>query len=147
MSELPKYVSREISRHGTISYYYRRNGQRTRLRGDPSSQDFLAPVVAGHPNPKVSKVTSFVYFLLYGKRIKIGTCANVRTRLRNLQTGIPGKGRIYYVTPGGRALERELHNLFAADRVTGEWFQYSAAIRIWIKADEDRRAADRGWRY
>jgi hypothetical protein len=35
---------------------------------------------------------------------------------------------------------------FAEDRVSGEWFRYSQAIRDWIKQDEDRRARERGWR-
>jgi hypothetical protein len=145
MSELPKYISRDTDRHGNVRYYYRRNGQRTRLRGEPGSADFLSPVLAGHPNPKVSKITGFVYFALYGKRVKIGTCANVKSRLQGIQSGMPGRVRVHYVTPGGRALESELHNLFAADRVTGEWFRYSTAIREWIKADQARRAAERGW--
>ena len=108
----------------------------------------MLPVLAGHPNPKTktTKITSFVYFLLFGNKVKIGTCANVKGRLQSLRTGIPGKYRVYYVTPGGRALESELHNLFAADRVSGEWFRYSTAIKNWIKADEERRAAERQWR-
>ena len=143
LANLPKYVYRDTNRHGNTRYYYRRNGQRTRLRGEPTSRDFLAPVLAGHPNPK--KVTGYVYFIKYGNRVKIGTCRNVKVRLQSLQAGAPGRYRVYYVTPGGRPLESELHDLFAANRVSGEWFRYSAAVKDWIKADEARRAAERGW--
>jgi hypothetical protein len=90
-------------------------------------------------------VRNYVYFLRAGKRVKIGTAANVQARFQDLKTGIPGKARIYYVTPGNRALENELHQLFAADRVTGEWFRWSVAIIDWITADERRRTVERQW--
>jgi len=91
------------------------------------------------------KVNSFVYFLRYGnRRVKIGTCVSVKSRLQQLKTGIPGKPVVHYVTPGGRKLESELHRLFAEDRISGEWFQFSAAIRRWIWEDESRRRKERG---
>jgi len=85
------------------------------------------------------KIKSYVYFISYGKRVKIGTCANVKTRLAALQIGIPGKARVRYVTPGDYRLERKLHERFAIDRVSGEWFQFSRAIQEWISSDSLRR--------
>ena len=86
-----------------------------------------------------------VYFILHGtKRVKIGFSIQVDKRLANIQTGLPGKARILYVTPGDMELEKRLHQLFAEDRVSGEWFFYSPAIRVWIEADKSRRQEQAG---
>jgi len=146
-ADLPKYVTRDTDRHGSVRYYYRRNGRKTRLRGEPTDPEFLAPALLGKELQlsKPPKITSFVYFVLYGNRIKIGTCANVKARMRGLRTGIPGRASVYYVTPGGRMLESKLHDLFSEDRVSGEWFMFSTGIKDWIMADEERRAVERQW--
>ena len=151
---LPPYVSEEPDRHGNIRYYYRRYGRRLRLIGEPGTADFNTNVAeaAKQFTARVSlrremHAPSYVYFVTFGNsRVKIGTCKNVETRMRALRTGIPGKARIYYVTPGGHKLEKFLHGLFAIDRINGEWFQYSQAIRDWIAADERRRQIERGVR-
>jgi len=148
--KLPKYVTCEPDHRGNVRYYYRRYGRRMRLRGVPGDDEFwnsLAEVVNKPPaelgtesTNRQNDIKSFVYFLRFGNsKVKIGTCLNVKSRMQSLRSGIPGKARVYYVTPGGYALERELHKLFAADRITGEWFMYSKAIHDWIAADEERR--------
>ena len=93
--------------------------------------------LAGKSDPS----RSFVYFARAGNKVKIGVSKNPQQRLGSIKTGSSNKVRIYYVTPGDMALERDLHRLFAADRVNGEWFIYSSQIRGWIEADEAKRQA------
>ena len=143
-----KYIYRDTDRHGNARVYYRRGQTKIRLAGEVGTELFKAAVQraeAAHAAVIVrpGRPGAFVYFLLYGQRVKIGTCKNVKARLASLSAGIPGKARVYYVTPGDRRLERDLHDLFAVDRVSGEWFQFSKPIKDWILADETRRRAER----
>jgi hypothetical protein len=146
-----RYVEKDTDRHGNMRYYYRRFGRRIRLRGLPGSAEFTrdlgeaSAIFEGKAASRPRPPTYFVYFITLGNaRVKIGFTKNVQARFSQLSTTIPGKGRIHYVTPGGRLLEQELHQLFAEDRVNGEWFNYSQAIRDWINADNDRRQKQRG---
>jgi len=142
-----KYVSSHVTRHGRRVYCHRVRGKRVRLKGEPGSAEFDASLewaknTAAATPP--SAPLSVVYFLLYNNaRVKIGTAKNVRARMEKLLAGVPGKCRIYYATPGDTRLERHLHDLFATDRITREWFRYSKAIRDWITADEERRQEER----
>lgn len=154
-----KYLSIERSRHGRQVCYVVSGTpprRRIRIREELDSPGFMQAYKAAVTALKNDGGGDFgrvegssVYFIMYGNaqgaKVKIGTCKNVKNRLAGLRTGVPGKARIYYVTPGGTGLERELHRKFAEDRVSGEWFQYSQAIRDWIKQDEERRAHERGW--
>jgi hypothetical protein len=90
---------------------------------------------------RASVEASFVYFALSGRRVKIGISKNPRERLKSIRTGSYSKVNIYYVTPGGREKEKELHALFAQYRVNGEWFIYAKEIQDWIAADEAARWA------
>lgn len=148
-SGLPRFVTREVDRHGNVRIYYRRFGRRKRLREEPMTMEFFIELgrCITHRNrrsPLLSKIRqwapSYVYFVLHGKtRVKIGVAKNVQNRVNQLQTGIIGKLNIYYATPGSYELERELHRIFAAHRLTGEWFTYCKDIRAWIDADVGRR--------
>lgn len=57
-----------------------------------------------------------------GWAVKIGHARNPEKRLALLQTGTPEQLRILAVIDGPPRLERELHELFAGDRIRGEWF-------------------------
>lgn len=67
-----------------------------------------------------------VYFIQAGTDgpVKIGksTRALLATRTAALQTGNPYPLELIGVAPGGHALEREIHALFAHLRMAGEWF-------------------------
>lgn len=151
MRDLPKYVHRERTRHGSECLYYRRRGRRVRLRETPGTEEFLMELkraagrAAGKPSlSEIADAETFVYFILLGNaKVKIGTARDPRRRFEALRAGIPGSAKLYYATPGGRHLERELHRLFQADRIRGEWFVYSKKIREWIEADEARRIEER----
>lgn len=139
---LPKYVHSEKSRHGVECFYFRKSKElpRIRLRSRPGSEEFLAEyrdALSGKSAPP----QSFIYFARAGNKVKIGISKNPRQRLGGIRTGNSNRVSIYYVTPGDMALERELHRLFASDRVNGEWFIYSGQIRSWIEEDEAKRRA------
>lgn len=143
-----KYIYRDVDRHGNARLYYRRGQTKIRLAGDIGSELFDAAVhraatMHAAASVRAGKPGAFVYFVLYGQRVKIGTCQNVKARLAALSTGIPGRAKVYYVTPGNRQLEKDLHDLFAVDRISGEWFQFSKAIKDWISTDEKRRQVER----
>lgn len=67
---------------------------------------------------------SYVYFIAdhTAKQIKIGVAAKPRSRLSTMQSGSTNKLTLIGALAGGRALERELHEEFAAHRQRGEWF-------------------------
>jgi Meiotically up-regulated gene 113 len=155
-----KYLSVERNRHGRQVIYViggTSPRRRIRIREELDSPSFMAAYQAAvtalkngyFSEPRSGKrPEGFVYFLLYGNgngaKIKIGTSKNVNGRFAVLKTGVPGKARVYYVTPGNIGLERDLHRKFAEDRISGEWFLFSAAIRDWIAQDRNRRTLKRG---
>lgn len=140
--EFPKYVTRMKTRHGKVVFYYHRKkgAPRVRLRAIPGTTEFMEEYVAARAG-KTKKTASFVYFATSGKRVKIGVSKNPKSRLGSLKTGSATKTRIYYVTPGDQAKERDLHRLFAKHRVNGEWFFWCQDIKDWIAADERSRCS------
>lgn len=65
-----------------------------------------------------------VYFVqgVDGGPIKIGVATDPKRRLATLQHGSPVLLRALIIMPGGFEMERQLHRLFAAGRMHGEWF-------------------------
>jgi len=72
------------------------------------------------PPPRVD----VVYYLRYGDRVKIGTTANPRQRLAAIW-----HDEVLAFERGDRTLERRRHAQFAEDRLGGEWFRLSPAVR------------------
>lgn len=70
----------------------------------------------------VKAADEYVYLIDSGHTVKIGYARNPRKRLALLQTGNDEPLRLVAAIPGTKRLERELHELFAGDRVRGEWF-------------------------
>lgn len=68
-----------------------------------------------------------VYLISDGRYTKIGVSKNVGKRLKSLQTASPRRLYLVGQTPGSEALERQLHERFAPQRVHGEWFDLSEA--------------------
>lgn len=70
-----------------------------------------------------------VYFIASASGpIKIGIVINPQNRLRGLQTGHHEKLELLATCAGGADQERAYHELFAAHRLQGEWFERSPAI-------------------
>jgi hypothetical protein len=95
---------------------------------------FLRPAVVAMETSLAEATGSSVYFARSGDRIKIGWSRQVATRLAQLQTGNAAPIELLGVVPGGRSAERELHSRFAADRVSGEWFEASPELLAHITA-------------
>jgi len=57
-------------------------------------------------------------------RIKIGVTTDIRARFATLQSTSSSELNIVLFRPGATAIfERSLHDMFAAERLHGEWFQ------------------------
>lgn len=68
---------------------------------------------------------NLVYFIQSGTNgpIKVGTTTDIDKRLFALQAGNPERLVLMATTPGGHALERELHALLARGALGREWFK------------------------
>lgn len=68
-----------------------------------------------------------VYYVRFADRVKIGTSTNLRSRLSALP-----HDEVLAVEPGGVDVERRRHAQFCADRIIGEWFDMSDALKAHI---------------
>lgn len=69
-----------------------------------------------------------------GTPVKIGISFAPRERLRSVQTGHHARLKLLAVDYGGAKYEAELHRLFAKNRLNGEWFAMTPALRNRIEA-------------
>lgn len=65
--------------------------------------------------------------------VKIGYTRHLPNRLSVLQSSTPYPLRVEAVMGGDRMIERGLHDRFAEDRVSGEWFRRSDQIESFIR--------------
>ena len=96
--------------------------------------DFVRPAVEAMEAAIAERDGSSVYFAECDGRVKIGWSKKVGTRIAQLQTGNASPIRLLGTTPGGLAVERALHERFAAARVAGEWFDLTPELRAHIEA-------------
>ncbi len=61
-------------------------------------------------------------------RVKVGCARRPSDRLKSLQTGSPRPLRLVGLAVGGRVVERHLHKVLFADRITGEWFNPAPVV-------------------
>lgn len=69
-----------------------------------------------------------IYVLRSDNLVKIGFTENLRLRVRTIASGIPVAIEFVGYMPGDRAVERHLHDRFAATRFSGEWFVETPAM-------------------
>lgn len=83
-----------------------------------------------------------VYFIqdVETQNIKIGYSATVPSRLKALRRGHGDLELLSVIENGTRLTERNLHELFAADRVGGEWFRPSDALLRFIERSKTEEA-------
>lgn len=76
----------------------------------------------------------FIYFVFSPRMraIKIGYSRDVDGRIAALQTSAPDKLEVLAIIPGSMKDERGLHTLFAAQRLSGEWFEDRPNLRAHI---------------
>jgi hypothetical protein len=79
-----------------------------------------------------------VYFIQQGEggAIKIGYSATPEKRLLSLKTASPFPLRLLKIIEGGKTLERELHQRFAALHIDGEWFNPNSELLEYIESLE-----------
>jgi hypothetical protein len=99
----------------------------------------LAHAVAARPPRPRQPV---VYFVRCGDLIKIGTTICLPSRLDTFATDAPHPPEVLLVVAGGRTEERQVHALFADERVRGEWFRPSGRLMRFIgdRLDSDIRS-------
>ncbi|WP_433357786.1 GIY-YIG nuclease family protein (plasmid) [Microtetraspora malaysiensis] len=84
-------------------------------------------------------IPSVVYFVLRDGHVKIGTTKRLTYRLGQISRGAStprwmpaGPVELLGTTSGGWEREHEIHAMFAAERVEGEWFRDCPAIRAFV---------------
>jgi len=85
----------------------------------------------GEWDPQLDRVGSqhhLVYFIQVGNRIKIGTTTNLPRRLTQLRSHCAEEPRVLLAVAGDATQEKQVHALFAEDRIRGEWFAPSARL-------------------
>lgn len=87
-------------------------------------------------------MTGFVYFIQGGpgEPIKIGFTADVRRRMRALQTAYPKTLNLLAHMHASRKIEAAIHQRLADYRLAGEWFEDCPAVQ------EEIKIARRDWR-
>lgn len=103
-------------------------------RKDPIGE-FLRPAITGMETALAAKEGSCVYFAEAEGRIKVGWSKQVASRVAQLQTGNAAPIKLLGVVPGGRAKEREIHDLFASVRLAGEWFTATPELLAYIRSE------------
>lgn len=86
-------------------------------------------------------VNPLVYFIQLGDRIKIGTTTSLAGRLQSMLTMASEEPKVLLAVPGGYKEEKQVHALFAEERVRGEWFEPSERLLKFIaeRRDQDVR--------
>lgn len=95
------------------------------------------------PRAKETTSDSVVYFLEAAglDRVKIGWSIKHSNRQKDIQSCCPVTLQVVHTEPGGRPREQALHLQFAADRLHGEWFTFSDAIRNYVASNKTAEAA------
>jgi hypothetical protein len=91
------------------------------------------PGVLGVPTILDDPHKSYVYYIRFGERIKIGVTTNLMNRLDQLPYD-----EILTVEPGYRDLEQQRHREFRTCRVNGEWFAKTPELLQHIQSVMDR---------
>lgn len=97
---------------------------------------FSGVVTKPKARPERCPARWYVYLVQAGESaVKIGlsTDLGMVNRLEAIQTSNHEELRLLALIPGGPALERELHQRFAEDRIRGEWFRASDQLLAFAK--------------
>ncbi len=71
-------------------------------------------------------VNELVYFISDGSRVKIGYTTNLKMRITSLQVGNPNFIEVVAIINNvSKSIEAEIHEYFAKERISGEWFNIS----------------------
>ena len=103
---------------------------RVRLYSEPPEELPLCPTCGW----KDAQGGPFVYFAERDGRIKIGFSTAPGQRAHSLHSDLLA------FMPGDLATERAMHHRFAEDRIAGEWFRPSPALRSFIAELQEQAA-------
>ena len=88
-----------------------------------------------------------IYFVAAAEleRVKIGVASDPWKRLSKMQSDSPCELTMLAIIEGDETDERALHQKFSSDRLNGEWFVFSDALRSLVrglpKAEKPKREA------
>lgn len=92
-------------------------------------------------------MSGFIYFVAAEtlNALKIGFSAeHPSIRLKAIQTGCPAPLKLLAYVEGPQSEERQLHKVFAALRMHGEWFRYEGDLKFLVaRLLNSNRAAPR----
>lgn len=96
--------------------------------------DSLDDLRVEHKPVESKQQGSLVYFIQGDNSgaVKIGITTDLDRRLRELQVATAETLAVIGQVPGGREMERELHERFKDQRLTGEWFVPSGDLLAYI---------------
>jgi excisionase family DNA binding protein len=72
-----------------------------------------------------------VYFAVSGREVKIGLAKDPNGRVADMRIARAGI-RLFGAIRGNRKLEKDLHERFSQERISGEWFRFTPKIQIEI---------------
>jgi hypothetical protein len=75
-----------------------------------------------------------IYFIETQGMVKIGYSNDPRRRFHNLSIGCPTKCSLVAVIEGSMSEEKDIHEMFKANRIRGEWFEFTPEINTFIAA-------------
>lgn len=108
-------------------------GQGHKMTFDASTKKItIRRLPIGYIVTRTKNPTGWVYFIRADERVKIGYAKNYKSRIRELQTGCPHKLVLLAAVEAKPAVERELHQKFAAQRVQGEWFHLDGDLSKYL---------------
>jgi hypothetical protein len=128
---------------GAVATYRYHRFTRARIYAEPGTPEFDAEMEAIRAASKKRPAeTLYVLRALGLGLIKIGIANDLAARMRALRTASPDKLLVLFtIARGGKAMERELHQRFAADRAHGEWFRPSPALMAFIETHSPHNGA------
>lgn len=71
----------------------------------------------------------FLYFFSASGRIKIGVSHNVERRLTEIGLHLDERPKLLRAVRGTEKLEKRVHAMLAAHRISGEWFVDNSSVR------------------
>ena len=97
-------------------------------------------VPRSHADDRDKRRPCWVYVLLRADtdEVKIGTTADVRARVKDLQTGSSAMLTILAVLRGGERREAEIHKQFASAHIRGEWFRATPELLAWAASQAEQ---------
>jgi hypothetical protein len=73
-----------------------------------------------------------IYFIETQGHVKIGYSNDPQRRFNNLTVGCPTKCTLIAVIEGDMADEKDIHERFKANRIRGEWFEFTPEINAFM---------------